>query len=125
MNRIIPIIVFCLIACKISSQIATDFGSPIKWDYTNDKYLMWGIDTTSQDSIIITHEKYLRKDSNNKVLEELTLDNSLNKIICDDEGPKLTGYWKSYFDSGELKRSEKFLVIGKSENGHTSTKMED
>ena len=103
MKIFILIFIGCLVELDLFGQIATVYGSPIKWSLKNDKYVMCGVDTLTNDSILITHNKYLRKNIKNSILEELIIDNSLNICSCSDDGMKATGYWKSYFETGEIK----------------------
>ncbi|MBK8636035.1 MAG: hypothetical protein IPN72_21695 [Saprospiraceae bacterium] len=89
--KIIVQIAVCLITfSSIRAQIATEFGAPIKWDQNFDrtKYMMVGLDTITNDSILINREKYIRQNEQGLVLEELIF-SSLNTLSCDDEGPKL------------------------------------
>ena len=109
--KIIVEIAVCLITfSSIRAQIATEFGAPIKWDQNFDrtKYMMVGLDTITNDSILINREKYIRQNDQGLVLEELIF-SSLNTLSCDDEGPKLTGYWTSYYKTGEIKEIGKII----------------
>ena len=94
----------------LNCQIATAFGSPIKWDKYFDRtdYMMRGLDTLSKDSILISQESYIRQNQQGSILEELIFA-ELNSISCNDEGPELTGYWKSYYESGEIKEIGNFI----------------
>mgnify|MGYP003400858618 CR=1 FL=1 len=109
--KIIVQIAVCLITfSSIRAQIATEFGAPIKWDQNFDrtKYFMVGLDTITNDSILINREKYIRQNDQGLVLEELIF-SSLNTLSCDDEGPKLTGYWTSFYKTGEIKEIGKII----------------
>ncbi len=110
-ERIIYIILSILISSQLNGQIATDYGTPIKWDRYNrvSKYVMSGIDTLSNDSILIERERYIRKNKDGKLLEELNYSKLSPHISCDDEGPKLTGYWKSYYPTGKIKEIGKIV----------------
>ncbi|HLO55324.1 MAG TPA: hypothetical protein VK169_13600 [Saprospiraceae bacterium] len=110
MKLIIQIVVCLITFISIRAQIATEFGATIKWDQNFDhaKYMMDGLDTITNDSILFYIEKYIRQNEQGLVLEELIF-SSLNTLSCDDEGPKLTSYWTSYFKTEEIKEIGKIM----------------
>ena len=110
MKRVTCIIFFLVTIGSIKAQIATEHGTPIKWDQDFDRtiYVMRGLDTLSKDSILLTRDKYTRQNQEGLVLEELNYSN-LNIVNCNDDGPQLTGYWTSYYETGEIKEMGKII----------------
>jgi len=99
-----------LTAFYVRAQIATEYGTPIKWDQydSSSKYVMKGLDTLSNDSILISRDRYIRQDQHGLIIEDLNYA-KLNSVSCDDEGPKLTGYWTKYYKSGEINEIGKIV----------------
>lgn len=95
---------------SIGAQIATEYGAPIKWDKDFDRrnYIMKGLDTLSNDSILISRERYIRQNQQGSIIEALIF-SKLNTVNCSDEGPKLTGSWTNYYSSGEIKEIGKIV----------------
>lgn len=110
MKGIIHIVVFLVTITSTKAQIATEYGTPVKWDrdFNRTIYVMRGLDTLSNDSILITRKSYIRQSQEGLVLEELNYA-QLNTVNCDDECPKLTGYWTSYYETGEIKELGKIV----------------
>jgi antitoxin component YwqK of YwqJK toxin-antitoxin module len=110
MKIIVLIVVYLITFSSIRSQIATEYGAPIKWDQNFDrtKYMMIGLDTITNDSILIYRDKYIRQNEKGLILEELIFSN-LNIVSCYDEGPKLSGYWTRNYETGEIKEIGKII----------------
>lgn len=87
------------------SQIATEYGYPVKWDRITEleKYIMKGVDTLTLDSILIDSNRYIRQKKDGQILEELSFSKNYYSFDCSDEGLKLSGYWTSYYKSGNIK----------------------
>jgi len=111
MIRNLYILILITSVYSAKSQIATEYGTPVKWDRydSHSKYSMKGIDTISYDSILIDKSRYIRQSKDGDVIEEIKFSNLNKRISCSDEGPKLTGYWTRYYNSGEIKEIGKIV----------------
>jgi antitoxin component YwqK of YwqJK toxin-antitoxin module len=110
MKKIACIVIYLASIGSIRAQIATEYGAPIKWDKNFDRtnYIMRGLDTLSNDSILITRKRYIRQNQQGSIIEVLIF-SKLNTLSCSDEGPKLTGDWTSYYPSGNIKETGKII----------------
>ncbi len=98
----------------LNAQNPLKYGAPIKWEKRTDgrDFSMKGIDTLSNDSILINRIRYVRKNRDGRVLEELTFRNNTENR-CLGDGFKLTGDWTGYYKSGEIREIGKLVCNNK------------